>query len=159
MRGPAREERDARVLQLFVGGATYRQILAVLRTDEEQGEKPVGWSLRSVGAVHKIVQNQLAASAQRRQLLSDEALSLHQERTERLFSAHWATALDPRKDGSHRSAEVCRRILAQQARMYGLEGDGGLPAPTQIPNGPAPLPGEEDEQDELAKLRAARGAG
>lgn len=164
MKAAAREERNARIMQLFVGGATYRQILATLRADEEQGirggkPRAPGWALRSTGAVHKIVQLELAASAQRRAILTDEAFSLQQERTERLFAAHWAIALDPTKPGTHRSAELCRRILAQQSRLYELGGDGGtaLPAPT----GPGPRPdddGDEEELDELAKLRAAREA-
>jgi len=156
VKAAAREERNARILQLFVGGATYRQILRQMQLEEVEKDKPQGWGLRSVGAIHKVVQLELAASAQRRALLSDEAFAMQQERTERLFSAHWPIALDPKKPGSHRSAEICRRILAQQARLEELGGDGrALPAPTR----PGPLGDEdEEEQDELAALRAAREA-
>ena len=110
MKAAAREERNARILQLFVGGATYRQILRQMQLEEVEKDKPQGWGLRSVGAIHKVVQLELAASAQRRALLSDEAFAMQQERTERLFSAHWPTALDPSKPGSHRSAEICREL-------------------------------------------------
>lgn len=154
MKAAEREERNARILQLFVGGATYRQILVTLRADAAERDRPKGWALSSTGAVHSIVQQELAASAARRTLLTDEALALQQERTERLFAAHWPKALQ----GDHRSAEICRRILSQQGRMYGLEGPGGLPAPTgKLPTG-AGGGGEEPEedQDELAELRAAR---
>lgn len=151
MRAADRESRDARVLQLFVGGATYRHILAQLRLDQD---KPEGWALKSVSQIHKIVERELASSAQRRTLLTDEAYALHQERTERLFAAHWPKALQ----GDHRSAEICRRILAQQGRLYGLDGfgsSGGLPAPT--PTGPM-LPDHpgEDQPDELEQLRRSR---
>ena len=156
MKAAEREERNAKILQYFVGGATYRQILAILRKDTEERERPKGWALKSVSAVHTIVQAELAASAARRQLLSDEALALQQERTERLFASHWPKALD----GDHRSAEICRRILAQQGRMYGLEGGTGLPAPTgKLPTGDPSGAEVEEEQDELAELRAARYGG
>jgi hypothetical protein len=56
-----REQRDQRVMRLFVAGASYRQI-----------GQAVG--LRSVSGVHRIVQRELAVSAARRGLLMDEAL-------------------------------------------------------------------------------------
>lgn len=147
MKAAEREERNARALALFVGGATYRQIALTI-------------GLRSTSAAHTIVQNALAQSAQRRALLSDEALSIHQERQERLLLAHWQRALgsnDPAnpKEPDHRSAEICRRILAQQARLYGLDAD---PAPLPAPTGKlaASDADDEEEQDDLAKLRARR---
>ena len=147
MKAAEREARNARALALFVGGATYRQIAAAI-------------GLRSTSAAHTIVQQALAASAQRRALLSDEALAIHQERQERLLLAHWQRALgsnDPDNpvDPDHRSAEIVRRILGQQAKLYGLDADPApLPAPT------AKLTGQdaddEEEQDDLARLRARR---
>lgn len=131
-----REQRDQRVMRLFVAGMSYRQI-----------GQAVG--LRSVSGVHRIVQRELAASAARRGLLIDEALAVWQERHERLFQAHWGPALD----GDHRSAEVCLKLLGQQARVYRLEADvGSMPAstPTQT------VEGEQAPQDELARLRAKR---
>jgi hypothetical protein len=74
---------------------------------------------------------------------------LHQERSERLLQAHWAPALK----GDHRSAELCRRLLDQTTRLHGLYADAAppLPAPTgQI---------EDDGDDELSRLRAARRSG
>lgn len=142
MKAAEREQRNATALQLFVAGASYRQIGASI-------------GLRSVSQVHAIVQRELAAAAQRRSLLTDEALAVYQERQERLFQAHWAPALK----GDHRSAEICRRLLDQSARLHGLYADAApsLPAPT------APLNGEggdqEAPQDELSQLRARRTVG
>lgn len=138
MKAEQRAERDRQVLQLFVAGATYRQIAAAV-------------GLRSPQSVDHIVKREMAAAAQRRALLNDEALAIYQERTEALFKAHWAPALK----GDHRSAELCRRLLAQQARLYGLDDmlDSSLPPPT-VSGG---LDDDDDEvQDELARLRAQR---
>lgn len=142
MKAAERDERNARALALFVGGATYKQIAATI-------------GLRSQSAAHTIVQQALAASAQRRALLSDEALAIHQERQERLLLAHWTRALgSPDKDPDHRSAEIVRRILGQQAKLYGLDAD---PAPLPAPTGKlAPSDEDEEEQDDLARLRARR---
>lgn len=92
---------------------------------------------------------ELKASAARRGLLVDECFAVWQERTERLFHAHWDRALE----GDHRSAEVCRKLLAQQARVYGLDAEvGGLSAPTPT----QAVEGEQAPMDELARLRAKR---
>lgn len=137
MNAAERAERDADVLRLFVSGVSYRRIAAA-----------VGVSLTSVD---RIVKKELSKSGQRRALLNDEALAIHQERQERLFEAHWGPALK----GDHRSAEICRRMLAQQARLYGLDADvlPSLPAPTSTTG-----VGDEDEEpaDELDRLRRAR---
>ena len=74
--------------------------------------------LRSPQSVGNIVQRALAGSSQRRELLTDEAFAVWQERSERLFRAHWGPALE----GNHRSAELCRKLLAQQAQVMGWPG-------------------------------------
>lgn len=119
-----REQRDQRVMELFLDGLTYREI----------GEAT---GLRSVSGVHRIVQREMKGSAARRGLLTDEAFAIWQERTEALFNAHWDAALD----GDHRSAEICRKLLGQQASVYAAR-------PVEKPEPSLP--------DELARLRAAR---
>jgi hypothetical protein len=136
MKAADRERRDAQVVHLFLGGASYRSIAAAV-------------GLRSPQSVGNIVQRALGSSSQRRELLTDEAFAVWQERSERLFRAHWGPALE----GNHRSAEVCLKLLGQQARVYRLEAEvGSIPAstPTQ------PVEGEQAPQDELARLRAKR---
>lgn len=145
MKAAERIEREQRALALFIGGATYLQIAKQLE-------------LRTASAAHKIVQKALADAAQRRALLSDEALAIHQERQERLLLAHWARGTRA-ENPDHRSAEICRRILAQQARLYGLEAElsPNLPAPT--PTAPPAGEGDEEPEDELSRLRARRDTG
>lgn len=128
-------------MRMFVAGATYAVI-----------GKAVGLTQKRVD---QIVTRELAASARRRMLLSDEALAVHTERTERLFQAHWGPALK----GDHRSADICRKMLDSNARLQGLYADQlpSLPAPTSTSG----VNADEDEEpaDELERLRRARRTG
>lgn len=145
-----RQERDEEVLRLFIAGHTYRAILRLTP------------SLRSVGGVHKIVQRELAAAAQRRLTLSDEAYAIYQERTEALLAAHMPVALDTAHAGTHKSALVAQRILAGQARLYELIESRALPAATRKLGSPAGDDDDEseaDDSDELSRLRAKRSGG
>lgn len=137
-----RERRDSRMFAMFAEGATYREIGAAV-------------GLRSVSGVHRIIKRELVAGASRRDVLLDDAFAVWQEREETLFRAHWERALgsaDTPPD--HRSAELCRKLLANQARVYGLGVDVPLPAPT------ATLAHDHDDQDDdeddLSRLRAKR---
>ena len=132
-----RARRDGRVVRLFLAGLSYRDIGAVV-------------GLRSPQSVGNIVQRELAASGERRGLLTDEAFAVWQERSERLFRAHWGRALD----GNHRSAELCRKLLGQQAQVYGLAQEVALAAGTQ--SGAVEVEPVEPDMDELARLRAKR---
>lgn len=101
-------ELDARVLQLVIAGATYRQIASAVGMSED--------------AVHEATVRAFARSNERRALLTARAAEVNQERTEALLKAHWGPALS----GDHRSAELCRRILERQAESAGsaqVEGD------------------------------------
>lgn len=95
------DDVNQRVLQLFLAGATYHQICAAV-------------DIESVQAVHDIVCSELATSGERRGVLVSEFKSVFQERAEALFKAHWAPALR----GDHKSAEICRKLLDQQARLF-----------------------------------------
>lgn len=134
MKAADRKRRDAQVVQLFLDGLSYREIGAAA-------------GLRSPQSVGNIVQRELKASAARRGLLVDECFAVWQERTEQLFHAHWDRALE----GDHRSAELCCKLLAQQARVYGLEAQVGF-----LPTAAQAVEGEQGPLDELARLRAAR---
>jgi len=130
-----RVKRDERVLKLFLAGWNYQQIA-----------ESVG--LKSRTSIHNIVTKGLKDSQERRGLLNDEAFAVHQERSEQLFQAHWINALK----GDYKSAAICQRLLAQQSRLYGLGADSSMPAPEVIADGDF----DEDELDELARLRATR---
>ena len=56
--------------------------------------------------------------------------------------------------GNHRSAELCRKLLGQQAQVYGLAKEVSLAGST--PTGAVEVEPVEPDMDELAKLRAAR---
>lgn len=138
-----RVEREQRILQLWIAGASYPRIAQVVELSARQ--------------VERIVRKALAEGASRRALLTEEALAVHQERFDTLFGAHWGRALE----GDHRSAELCRRMLEQSAKLHGLYADAApLPAPTTTPltSGDVDGDGRESEEpvDELSKLRARR---
>jgi len=137
-----RADRDKRVLELFIGGSNYREIAAVVGL--------------TIARVEVIVKRELADAAKRRLMLTDEALAIHQERTERLFKSQFVKALE----GDARAAEICERMLARNARLFGLAEEinpAPLPAPTQTVTPPAADgDGDGEPKDELARLRAAR---
>lgn len=143
MNAAERAARDAKALELFLGGANYREISAQIGVSARRSED--------------IVKRELAAASHRRLTLTDQALAIHQERTERLYAQQWKRA----EAGDQRAAEICERMLARSARLYGLAEELGptspLPAPTATVTPTDAEPGAEDEpQDDLAALRAAR---
>ena len=95
------EETRQRVLQLFLAGATYPQIAAAVELESSQ-------------AVHDIVCAEMLHTGDRRGVLMDNFRAVFQERAEALFKAHWPPALR----GDHKSAEICRKLLDQQARLF-----------------------------------------
>lgn len=142
MKAAERAEREQRILQLWISGASYPRIAQLVELSARQ--------------VERIVRTALAAGASRRALLTEEALAVHQERFDTLFGAHWGRALE----GDHRSAELCRRMLDQSAKLHGLYADASpLPAPTTTPLTSDDSDAKESEEpvDELSKLRARRG--
>lgn len=70
-------------------------------------------------------------------VLPDDPMGTLLGRLEGLLDAYWLTAVS----GDVKSAELVRRVLAQQADLYG---------------GKVALPAADKGDDELAKLRARR---
>ena len=99
------------------------------------------------------MQAALGSTTDRRELLTDEAFAVWQERSERLFRAHWGPALE----GNHRSAELCRKILAQHVLVYGLAQEVSLAGTRAgaVEVDPEPDP-DEGGLDVLARMRADR---
>jgi len=141
MKAAERERRNAQVLQLFLGGASHRTIA-----------KAVG--LRSHRSVGNIVQVALGSTTERRDLLTDEAFAVWQERSERLFCAHWGRALE----GNYRSAELCRKMLAQHVLVYGLaqEVSSAGTRADAVEVEPEPDPDDDEGLDVLARMRRDR---
>jgi hypothetical protein len=139
MKAAERERRNAQVLQLFLGGASHRTIA-----------RAVG--LRSHRSVGNIVAAALGSTTDRRELLSDEAFAVWQERSERLLRGHWGRALD----GNYRSAELCRKILAHQALIYGLGQEVSVAGAQRDAVAVEPEPDDDEDLDVLARLRRDR---
>lgn len=128
-----RAKRDARVLQMYIAGATYRDI----------GER-LGMSHTNVD---KVIRREMAKAAKRRDLLADQALATFVERTEAIFKAHFPNALR----GDYKASVICDRILARQARLYGLTegaGAGTSMGPDDDEDTEPPLRGDGDEAKE-----------
>jgi hypothetical protein len=146
MKAADRELRDARVMQLFYAGASYRSIAEAV-------------GLRSKSTVGQIVERALAATGDRRELLSDEARSVWLERYERLWRANWPKALD----GDRYASSECRRLLGQWVSVFGLSRQvtladtGRLEVDVDDPDGP--VSESVDAMDELARLRYNRAMG
>jgi hypothetical protein len=78
--------------------------------------------------------------------------SLWQERSERLLRAHWGPALE----GNHRSAELCRKILAQHVLVYGLAQEVCLAGTRADAVESEPDPGDDERLDVLERMRRDR---
>jgi hypothetical protein len=103
VRAADRARRDRRVLALVLGGATYRETA-----------RAVG--LRSPQSVGNIVTRELARNGGWRASLTDNAVTLHVERSEAL----WAKAFPAALAGDHRAANACVALLDAYARFYDL---------------------------------------
>lgn len=145
LKAAERELRDARVLELFYAGASYRAIA------EEVG-------LRSKSSVGLILQRQLAATGDRRELLADEARSVWLERFEQLWAAQWPAALG----GDRYAVSECRRMLGHWAAVFGLSKPVTLADTGRLEVVDVEPPETDDDlgsMDELARLRYNRANG
>ena len=142
MKAVERERRNAQVLQLFLGGASHRVIA-----------RTVG--LRSHRTVGNIISAALASAKDRRDLLTDESYAVWQERTEQLFCAHWHSALEL----DYKSAEICRKILAAQALVYGLTHNADSVAGTRADAVEVEPEPDDEGLNELERLRRNRARG
>lgn len=146
MKAAEREGRDARVVELFLSGESYRAIAEAV-------------GLRSKTSVGNIVERQMAATGDRRELLSDEARSVWLERFEQLWAANWPLA----SKGDRYAASECRRLLGLWSSVFGLSRKPVTLADTgrlEVKNVDPP---ERDDDlagmDELARLRWERANG
>lgn len=129
-----RARRDALVWQMFLAGVSYREI----------GKNPrVQLSCRGVELA---IRRQMSRTAQRRHMLTDEAMAVHTERLESLFAAAYAEAVS----GDVRAGEQCRRLLDQMAHMHGLYAGPGADFPA---GGADDSDVGEDGLDDLERFR------
>jgi hypothetical protein len=132
-----RELRNAQILQLFIAGKSEMEIAQAVDTD------------RSL--INRLLKDSLKETAQHRQLLTNEALSVYVTRLETLMQAAWEKV----EQGDLKAIEVARRILEQQAKLYGLAGSS---SPTRISSPIPPLSDQQLEdpdepEDELSAYR------
>ena len=127
---PQRRERDALCAALMLSGQTYARIA-----------ERVGLSL---AGVHGAVRRGLAAGAERREDLADQAAATYIERLEAL----WEASHDDAMEGDVRAAEVCRKLPDQFAAVHGLARGRGPVEP--------PGPVVEGELTSLEAWRASR---
>ncbi|WP_457071981.1 hypothetical protein [Mycobacteroides abscessus] len=125
MNAAERLARDMKAVRLFIAGKSFRAI-----------QEACGYN--TLAACHKAVRREMQKS-ERRDLLRDQAFDVYVERLEALWAAHYPRAVA----GDTRSAEHCRRVLQQEARLFGLEPGAG----TRVPGGEPPDPdGNEDDE-------------
>jgi hypothetical protein len=146
MKAADRQLRDARVMQLFYAGESYRAIAEAV-------------GLRSKSTVGQIVERALAATGDRRELLSDEARSVWLERYEQLWGANWPLALN----GDRYAASECRRLLGQWVSVFGLSRKVTFADTGRLEVVDVEPPERDDDNlgsmDELARLRYNRANG
>lgn len=92
-----------RVLDLFIAGATVRQIAERLTM--------------TAPAVEEAIRDGMGLASGSRDRLADMTRVLLHERIDALFRAHFPQALR----GDHRSAEVCRRVIDQQIQLSEMD--------------------------------------
>jgi hypothetical protein len=132
-----RELRNAQILQLFIAGKSEMEIAKAVDTD------------RSL--INRLLKDCLKETAEHRELLNNQALSVYVTRLETLIEAAWVKV----DEGDLKAIEVARRLLEQQAKLYGLAGSGG---PTRATGAIPPLSDQQLEdpdepEDELASYR------
>ena len=118
-----RELRNAQILQMFIAGKSELEIAKAVDTDRSM--------------INRLLKESLKETAKHRELLNNQALSVYVTRLETLIEAAWVKV----EEGDLKAIEVARRLLEQQAKLYGFAGA----APTRATNVIPPLSDQELE--------------
>lgn len=128
-----RQLRDEQILNLFIAGHTNTSIARHFRLTSQR--------------VGQIIKEALKSDAPHREFMNNQALSVYVTRLETLIQAAWEKV----EVGDLKAIEVARRLLEQQAKLYGLHDPvsrGTIP----------PMSDEElidvEPDDELAAFRS-----
>jgi hypothetical protein len=131
-----REARNQVILNLFLAGYPPRAIA-------EQPQVKL-----SLDRVRRIIRDELDRATKDHILRNENAMIIYLARLEQLVRA----SFDHVNDGDLKAIEVTRRLLREQADIYGLADISG--------RAPAPVPPMSDQElepaDELARYRAQR---
>lgn len=128
-----RERRDGIILNMFLSGATERDIAKSRSVN------------LSPSRVHRIVVEQLEIAGERFGLISEKALIVYSERLEMLLKAIWPSAIG---DKDPKAIEVARRLLDQQAKLYQISDER-----TSMPMAPM---GDNELSQDVMDLREYR---
>ena len=136
-----RVERDLLIYRLHLAGVSYRSIA-----------KRVGLT---AAAVHKIVRRELGRVAEIRDDLVADAEIEHIERMKQLYAVYSPKA----QAGDLKAAEYCRRLLADMARIQGLNQSvvERLPVAPRDDDLDPDSGGEDDELEAWRKRREQPG--
>lgn len=133
-----RVDRDLTIYRLHLAGVSYRSIA-----------KRVG--LTSAG-VHKIVRRELDRAAEVRDDLVPEAEIEHLERMKQLYAVYAPKA----QAGDLKAAEYCRRLLADMARIKGLNQSVAERLPAARDDDLDPARGDDQPLNDLEAWRLKR---
>lgn len=129
-----------------------RNYLIFARFLAGHSEREIGRAVGLTGTrIHQILKAELKEASRHRQLLTDEALAVYQDRLEMLVKATWPGVVR----GELKAIEEARRLMEQQARLYNFEEQRQplLPSSAErelIPDDDAIDP---DKLDELSRFR------
>ena len=137
-----RELRNAEILRLFIAGHSQSEISRMLDTTPE--------------TVSVNLKESLKTTAEHREILNSQALSVYVTRLESLLQAAWAKV----DAGDLKAIEVARRLLEQQAKLYGLhDPTSRVPIPPMSDNELATGIDDVEPEDELEAYRSRHKAG
>jgi hypothetical protein len=116
-----RAVRDAHVMRMFLARASYREIARHPR---------VRLSLRGVELA---IKRSMGANGPPPGVMGEQAVTVHvmrlssSPRTPGCMQGVLRSAMPKALDGDLRAAEVCRRVLDQEARIFGLTARANFP--------------------------------
>lgn len=113
-----RAERDAEIIALRLGGATYRDIASRLDV--------------SPGGAYKAIQRHLQALAKQAAEAVDEMRRLEGERLDTLQAGQWPAAVS----GDGQAVGAVLKIMERRARLFALDTAKGEGAAPWGPSGP-----------------------
>ena len=119
-------ERDEKILRLFIGGASEREI------SRSSGTSP--------SRVHQILRREITRGNKHRELLRDQALDVYISRLDVLLRSCWTKAMA----GDLKAIETARHVVEQQAKV--VMGAPDIPAIEFDPD-------FDGDADELARYR------
>jgi DNA-binding CsgD family transcriptional regulator len=102
--------RDEKILRMMIAGASEREIARTVGLTRAR--------------VNQILKREIQRGDKHRQLLADEALTVHVARLETLIKAAWGKAIN----GDLKAIEVVRKAAESEARVLGVMPGAAVPS-------------------------------